>query len=188
MSKGLNNYPNITAPDSDYPDGSLRDKTLSLPGTPVNKEVYDDMHQTLAKFLRLATITANGLPDNESNGFQYVKAMRYMMGPNRRVLTKQGAAVSTSAEANYAAVIVCDEDCQSGHTVSMEVPTGGNTGKVMIANYSQNTIDVYDQAGTNNIDGAPAPYTLAIGKCVEFHYSSGTTNWVIDTIYDLDSF
>lgn len=81
MSTGIQNYPNIEAPDSDYPNGNIKDKDISLPGTPVNKLVYADIHQTFAKLLREANITANGLPDNEYNGFQYLDALRIAARP-----------------------------------------------------------------------------------------------------------
>lgn len=81
LAIGIENYPNITAADAYFPDGSIRDKTPSLPGTPVNKTVYDDIHQFFAKLLRIAGITASGIPENEYSGFQYVEALKKVTRP-----------------------------------------------------------------------------------------------------------
>lgn len=81
MARGIQNYPNIKAPDVDYPNGDIRDKTPVLPGTPVDKTVYSDMHQFFAKLLRLAQINANGLPENEYSGFQYIEALKIVSNP-----------------------------------------------------------------------------------------------------------
>lgn len=187
MSTGIQNYPNIEAPDSDYPDGSIRDKTISLPGTGVSKLVYDDIHQTFAKLLRDASITANGFPDNEYNGFQYLDAMKYLLGNNKRVVIKEGLASTTNAEADYADVVVCLPNIAALHTISMFTPTGSYSGKTTIANYSATeSVDIYDQAGTNDINGVPGPFTLAPGKFIEFKYDLGTTNWVIEDYHLLD--
>ncbi len=75
MAIGIENYPNIDGPDSDYPKGKIRDNTGAGDGTPVDTEVYGDVHQFLAKLLRMAGITANALPDNEYSGFQYIQAL-----------------------------------------------------------------------------------------------------------------
>lgn len=67
--------PNTEAPNSDYPFGNLRDKSVSLPGTPVNKLVYADIHQFFEKLMDYAGITPNGLPDNEYSGWQLMEAL-----------------------------------------------------------------------------------------------------------------
>ncbi len=76
MAIGLQNQANITAPDSIYPNGQIRDKTPSLPGTAVNRKVYNDIHQFFAKLLRIAVIVPSNLPENEYSGFQYITALR----------------------------------------------------------------------------------------------------------------
>jgi hypothetical protein len=75
MARDLENLPNVDAPSSDYPHGRIRDRSGSTPGTPVNEEVYGDMHQFFAKLLAEASVTPNNLPDNEYSGFQLFQAL-----------------------------------------------------------------------------------------------------------------
>lgn len=76
MAIGIENQSNIIAAGTaGYPNGDIKDRTGSTPGTPVNRKVYADIHQFFAKLLRLAGITANNTPDNETNGFQYITAL-----------------------------------------------------------------------------------------------------------------
>lgn len=86
MATGLENYPRITPPDSDYPNGNLKDTLPGDPGTPVNTKVYSDIHQFFAKLLRLVGITANGLPENEYTGFQYLLALIQYVGISKKVI------------------------------------------------------------------------------------------------------
>lgn len=83
MAIGIENQDNIIAPDATYPNGDIKDRSGSTPGTPVNRKVYADIHQFFAKLLRLATITANDTPDNEINGFQYIDALEDFVRPAR---------------------------------------------------------------------------------------------------------
>jgi hypothetical protein len=76
MARGLINYINIDAPDSDYPDGRVRNNNGSGNGTPLTELELGDYHQFFAKMMREAGITPNGLPDNEYTGHQYFDALR----------------------------------------------------------------------------------------------------------------
>lgn len=82
MARGLQNYPEVTTPDSDYPNGRIIDDSGTENGTPVNEEVYGDAHQFLAKILREAGITANGFPENEYSGHQYYEALDALIYAN----------------------------------------------------------------------------------------------------------
>lgn len=186
MANGLQNYPNIQAPDSDYPDGNIRDKGIAIAGTGVNALVYGDTHQTLAKLLRLSEITPNALPDNEYNGFQYIQALFNLFGNSRQIRFKDGAAASTIAEADYNTQVICLPTMQNGHTVSMYVPTASYNGRVFVVNNSDENVDLYDQPGTNNINGVAPPFVLGDHEFIELKYDSGTTDWVIQDWHKLD--
>lgn len=95
MAVGIQNYPNITPADSDYPNGSLKDKNGSSHGTPLNKLVYNDIHTLLDKILREAEVEANGLPDSEYVGNQYYQAL--LMNCFNRV----GAPIITGLIGSY---------------------------------------------------------------------------------------
>lgn len=75
MAIGTENYPNTASISAAYPNGGIKDDTGLNDGTPVNKLVYDDIHQTFRKFLRDAGITPTNTPDNVTNGFQYSLAL-----------------------------------------------------------------------------------------------------------------
>jgi len=185
MSTGLENYPNIEAADSDYPNGNIKDKDISLPGTPVNKLVYADMHQTLAKLLREVNITANGLPDNEYNGFQYIEAMKYLLGNHRRIKTLTGSGVGVTAESDYNTLVIVKPDAGALDFVTLVEPTGSYIGRCVVANYSLNSVEIFNILG-DNIDGSAPPFILPAGDYAEFLYDSGGTLWTVPVYYKLD--
>jgi hypothetical protein len=80
MALAITDKPNTEAPSGDYPFGNIRDKQVSIPGTPVNKAVYADFHQFFAKLMDYAGVTPNGLPDNDYSGFQLMEALTSLMG------------------------------------------------------------------------------------------------------------
>lgn len=67
---------------SDYPNGRIKNQTGLGDGTPVNEIVYGDYHETFAKLMRLYGIAYNGLPDNETNTYQLVEAMKALASKN----------------------------------------------------------------------------------------------------------
>lgn len=66
----------------DYPNGRIKDSTGAGDGTPVNEQIYGDIHEAFAKLMRLAGIPFSGLPDNELNSYQYIDAMRFLASKN----------------------------------------------------------------------------------------------------------
>lgn len=72
--KLLQDKTNVVSPNSEYPNGQIRDRVGTTPGTPGNVEVYGDMHQFFDKLIRESTITPNGLLDSEYNGYQLWEA------------------------------------------------------------------------------------------------------------------
>jgi hypothetical protein len=79
--KRLSTKTNVAAPSVAYPYGNIRNKTLLLAGTPVDVEVYGDIHQFFEKMFDASGITANGLPDNVTNGFQLFEAFTKLTHP-----------------------------------------------------------------------------------------------------------
>jgi hypothetical protein len=68
-----------------YPNGAIRDNDGSNNGTPVNKNIYSDIHEFFAKLLRKAGITYNNKLDNEVDGFQLIDAMQNLAGKNDKI-------------------------------------------------------------------------------------------------------
>ena len=75
MAIKLEDKVNTEAPSATYPFGNIKDNTGSNNGTPVDKNVYADFHQFFAKMMSESGIAYNGLPDNNTDGFQYWLAL-----------------------------------------------------------------------------------------------------------------
>jgi len=71
--------------DSDYLFGRIKDNSGTNDGTPVNEFVYGDIHQFFAKLITLAGITPNNLPDNETNGYQTIQALKEFATKNNYI-------------------------------------------------------------------------------------------------------
>lgn len=83
MARDKADLQNIDKSDpSNYLNGRIKDNSGAGNGTPVNERVYGDLHQTFAKLMNLAGLSYNGLPDNESNGYQLVDAIRALATKN----------------------------------------------------------------------------------------------------------
>jgi hypothetical protein len=75
--------PNVDNSDLvNYPNGRIRDNDSSGNGTPVNRSVYGDLHSNISKLMRLYDIVPNGLPDNETNGFEIIAALKALASKN----------------------------------------------------------------------------------------------------------
>lgn len=70
----LSDKPNVEAPSGSYNYGRLIDDDGSGNGTPVNRLVYDDMHQFFESLMAYGEVTANGLPDSDDDGYQLMTA------------------------------------------------------------------------------------------------------------------
>jgi len=85
--RSLASNPNIDNGDlANYPNGRIKDNTGSNDGTAVNERVKGDLHQAIEKLMRLYGITPNDLPDNETNGFQIIDALRALASKNDFIL------------------------------------------------------------------------------------------------------
>jgi len=85
--RSLASNPNIDNSDlANYPNGRIKDNTGSNDGTGVNERVKGDFHQAIEKIMRLYGIVPNDLPDNETNGFQIIDALRALASKNDFIL------------------------------------------------------------------------------------------------------
>lgn len=94
MAIGVENYVNASAPSGAYPKGQITDDPDGIAGTPVDVNTYGDIHQTFMRLLLEVGVTANILPDNNTNGYQYFNALKTLMG---RDAWTSGGALTTSA-------------------------------------------------------------------------------------------
>lgn len=75
----LQDLPRVTAPGGAYPYGNIKDDTGVGDGTPINVETMADIFQFFARMFNQSGLSSNGLPDNQTNGFQYYLAMLQAM-------------------------------------------------------------------------------------------------------------
>lgn len=71
----------VTAPNSDYPNGRIKDDTGTDNGTDCNEQSNGDMQQFFAKMMRESALSYNNLPDNEYSGNQFFQALRKSCRP-----------------------------------------------------------------------------------------------------------
>lgn len=80
-----------------FPDGQIRNEALNQQGTPVVREVYGDVLTNAYAILRNAGIDFNGLEDNETNGYQLLKALKQFvneLNDIEQILTVSGTQIS----------------------------------------------------------------------------------------------
>ena len=65
----LANQTGVQAPDADYPKGRIVNNQ-----TIINEEINGDIVNLFQKLVSLASISENGNPDNETNGYQLLQA------------------------------------------------------------------------------------------------------------------
>src|SRR6185437_471026 len=82
MAIGIQNYPNIDTTDpTNFPNGRIKDDPAGVVGTPLKESTIGDIHQFFAKILRLTSTSPNNLPEDEGNGFQYLKSLMNIIFP-----------------------------------------------------------------------------------------------------------
>lgn len=59
-----------------FPDSTILNETDTIDGTPVVREIYGDLLTNLYAYLRDRGIIANGVEDNEINGYQLIEALK----------------------------------------------------------------------------------------------------------------
>jgi hypothetical protein len=186
MAHGIQNYTNPTTPDADYPDGNIKDNTGANDGTPVDQKTYSDMHQTLAKTMRLIGVDPNGLPDNEYNGFQYIEALFIMMGGNRLIVPRTGTLIGTIIYPDQNPIVFVKPDAGVGNFISLENPTSYYVGTVTILNYSQYSFEL-NTITAASINGVAPPFNLNAGDAIELKFAAGGGgNFVVEKLFALN--
>lgn len=92
------NKTNVTPAGGTYPYGNVKDNTGGANGTPVNVELLTDYVQFFEKIFADSGLTANGLPDNNTNGFQLVEAAIKVFRPYKSyvaLISQTGTAAPT---------------------------------------------------------------------------------------------
>ena len=97
----LANKTNVDNTNANYPFGKLINDTGTNNGTPIDEQVYNDIHQFFEKLMFEAGITANNLPDNDTNGYQLYNALKVLCNNS---WTNSGIVYTTHASSTWASV------------------------------------------------------------------------------------
>lgn len=177
MSKGLENFlPFIEAVSADYPWGDIKDGDGSGNGTDVNRENHADYHQTFRKILDKAYITPNGLPDNVTNGYQYIDALKFLYKNFRGVVP---TSVGIILNKFYTRKIIYI-DSATTLTGFIMPPSADldDTDSITLVNKTNYEV-VMQGDGTDTVDLLPSVSLLASGDFAELVLDKGNGNWVL---------
>jgi len=110
MAININNKQNVTPAGGDFEFAKIKDETTpgANDGVPVNDNVYGDFHQFFAKIIEQALITYNDLPENLTNGYQYLEALKKLF-----VQTEPGKQLNTKV------IDIGDWDMDANGTVAV---------------------------------------------------------------------
>lgn len=176
MSKGLENLTNIVPPSTNYPYGNIRDNNGSGNGTPLDQISHADYHQTFRKWLEMAGITPNNLPDNVANGFQYVQALEYLYRRVKGTLNFPTNSTTTLGVSDVRSLIYVNGNTS---TKSFNLPNGANLkdgDSFIFFNYTNQICIV--QSGTDFVLGGSDVTLPAQFDFVELIYDKPNTNWI----------
>lgn len=177
MSKGLENFlPFIESVSADYPWGDIKDGDGSGNGTDVNRENHADYHQTFRKILDKAYITPNGLPDNVTNGYQYVDALKFLYKNFRGIVP---TSVGIILDKFYIRKIIYIDSATTLTGFIMPPSTDlDDTDSITIVNKTNYEV-VIQTDGTDTVDLLPSISLLKAGDFAELVLDKGNGNWVL---------
>lgn len=92
---GLTQDTNITK----FPDGQIQNKTDSLPGTPVVREIYGDILTNIYAILRDAGIDPNGIEDSSTASYQLLDALKVFandLNDINKIITVSSSSISVN--------------------------------------------------------------------------------------------
>lgn len=177
MSKGLENFlPFIIPANSDYPWGDIKDDTGVGDGTNVDRVNHADYHQTFRKLLSLASITPNNLPDNVTNGYQYITALNKVVKPFNGVFT-----TAVSATLNFAThynKLINVSGAAGDIFINLVASTSLQDGDRFVV-FNNGSFNVVIQGGGDSINGNVDLTLTKSGDFVELVLDKANANWLI---------
>lgn len=180
MSKGLENLVNTNPATSDYPWKDIKDDTGAGDGTPLDRISHADYHQTFRKLLALAGITPNNLPDNVTNGYQYVDAFNKLYKKYNGVIT---SSVGLTLNASYVGKLINTFGNVSTAIYTLPNPTTLNDGESFV--FVNNDIvgcSILPFAGGNIFFNGTLSSGFSLfykSNFVELVLNKGTGNWYV---------
>lgn len=174
---------------TNHPFGAIINETNTADGTPVVREVYNDHLVNHYKLLQEVGLSANGLEDNETNGYQVLEALKKL--PNKlndieQVLDFSGNTFSVSFDLAYlpdkyffiarsSSAYVSgvsynfSGNGSGGEVYSFSSPTGFNASDELLVIIDQSGVRAYSVAGPS-ISTAEEIFTV-MGSPLSFNDS-----------------
>ena len=165
MAIGLQNFPNIIAPNSDFLSGRIKDNPGDGSGTPVNQLTNGDLQEFFSRLMVYAGLTPNDMPDSEYTGHQYIQAL------TKRIFHKASSPIIESLIGGYTA-----NDLIILEGVVITLTNSNNTATWTAGWIYYNDITYYVAAGTLTKTN-PVFFLYQISDTDDFHItiSSGTS-------------
>lgn len=168
----LVNATNIDAPSPDYPKGRVRDKSGSTPGTIYNETLVGDMYQLFQKLIIDAEITENDLPDNVSNGYQLLDALRNQIHKDKTV------SINSDYTIDDGDVVILVDHASNDVIVTLPDPSlTKNLHRKIILSAKPYGGSSYSMKLTGSVDGTSITASAQFGDVV--HLVSDGTTWRI---------
>lgn len=130
MAINIDDKGNVDGPGGDFEFSKIRDDSSpgAGDGTAVNTLVYGDFHQFFAKIIEQALITYNDVPENLTNGYQYLEALKKLF-----VQTEPGNELKTKT------FDIGDWDMTSATLITVAHGVDGTKIRTVIVSVQQDT-------------------------------------------------
>lgn len=180
MARDIQDYDGqVTAPDSDYPHGRIKNNTGSNAGTRVNETSNGDIQQFFPKLMDKAGIIYNDLPDNEYNGNQFFEALT--------TATRRGINYEETT-AGIALSPTFFERCIHitagvGPYIMPEAAQSMQADIVSFINDTVGAISINRFGAPDTVNGGNS-FSLVAGAKVEFILNQPNSAWVIKMRYE----
>lgn len=183
-----------------FPDGQIRNETITETGTPVVRQVYGDLLTNIYKIIRDSGLIANELEDSEVNGYQLLRALKVFtneLNDLRQVITVGVDTLQVNFDLdnlpdNYVFLGKLSDNFIKG--VEYTLTGSGNFTYTMTANESikassqiivvlnQSQVEVISLSGLKDYDALLTPFSgvLSFNSTNKVHYLSD--GWIITNV------
>lgn len=180
MAIKLENKTNVDAPDVTWPYGKTKDDTGSNDGTPLDHATLTDYIQFFAKMADDAGITFNGLPDNATNGWQYLAALKAVTRPGFSIAAiSANASMSTytAGFGDYISQVLFNFTGQSAAiTFTLDASANYDEGCLLILKNNGNYPVTITPDGSDTVNGQTSAVLLP-GAKMELMLSASVGDW-----------
>jgi hypothetical protein len=180
MATGLQNQPNTSPVTADYPNKNIQDNSGLGDGTPFDKQVYADFHQFFAKLMRLTGIVPNVLPENESNGFQYIQALLGMNADFGELIAFDRSGSLFGVSGSKSPLLYATGGAPDVGDIALEdstVASERNLEVITVLNNSTNVLNIFP-GGLDTINGL-ASLAIASGATRRLVLHKTNANWIV---------